>query len=138
MCDECTDASNHEQLVICIRWVDEQLQPQEDFIGLYKIDYTSANTIVTKIKDALVRMSGVAKQLSDEENHAVFLHCYGHALNLAVGDSVRNSKLLKDALEITFEVSKLVKYSPKRDVMFEKSKDKLAPNTPGFCVLCPT
>ena len=82
------------------------------------------------IKDALVRMnlalsrcrgqcydgaatmmgtrSGVAKQLSDEENCAMFLHCYGHALNLAVGDSVRNSKLLKDALEITFEVSKLV------------------------------
>ena len=35
MCDECADTSNHEQLVICIRWVDEQLQPQEDFIGLY-------------------------------------------------------------------------------------------------------
>lgn len=160
MCDECTDASNHEQLVICIGWVDEQLQPQEDFIGLYKIDDTSANTIVATIKDALVRMnlalsrcrgqcydgaatmmgtrSGVAKQLSDEENCAVFLHCYGHALNLAVGDSVRNSKLLKDALEITFEVSKLVKYSPKRDVMFEKLKDKLAPDTPGFRVLCPT
>ena len=47
--------------------------------------------------------SGVAKQLSDGENHAVFLYCYGHALN--------NSKLQKDALEITFEVSKLVKYT---------------------------
>ena len=41
--------------------------------------------------------NGVAKQLSDEENRAVFLHCYGHALNLAVGDSVKCSKLLKDA-----------------------------------------
>ena len=160
MCDECTDASNRELLVICIRWVDEQLQPQEEFIGLYKIDDISANTIVATIKDALVRMnlalsrcrgqcydgastmsgtrSGVATQLRDEENRAVFLHCYGHALNLAVGDSVKNSKLLKDALEITFEVSKLVKFSPKRDVMFEKLKDKLAPDTPGFRVLCPT
>ena len=82
--------------------------------------------------------SGVAKQLSDEENCAVFLYCYNHAFNLAVGDSVRNSKLLKNALEITFEVSKLVKDSPKRDVMFEKLKDKLAPGTPGFRVLCPT
>ena len=57
---------------------------------------------------------------------------------LAVGDSVKNSKLLKDALEITFEVSELVKYSPKRDVMFENLKTKLAPDTPGFRVLCPT
>lgn len=160
MCDECTDASNREQLVICIRWIDEQLQPQEEFIGLYKIDDISANTIVATVKDALVRMnlalsrcrgqcydgaaammgakSGVAKQLSEEENRAVFLHCYGHALNLAVGDSVKNSKLLKDALEITFEVSKLVKYSPKRDVLFENLKSKLAPDTPGFRVLCLT
>lgn len=45
---------------------------------------------------------------------------------------------LKKALEITFEVSKLVKYSSKRDVMFEKLKDKLALDTPGFRVLCPT
>ena len=82
--------------------------------------------------------SGVAKPCSDEENQTVFLHCYGYALNLAVGDSVKNSKLLKDALEITFEVSKLVKYSPKRDVMFEKLKGKLAPDIPGFRVLCPT
>jgi len=57
---------------------------------------------------------------------------------LAVADSIKNSKLLKDALEVTFEVSKLVKYSPKRDVMFEKLKDQLAPDTPGFHVLCPT
>ena len=64
--------------------------------------------------------NGVVTQLRDEENQAVFLHCYGHALNLAVGDSIKNSKLLKDALEIAFEVSKLVKFSPKRNVMFEK------------------
>ena len=68
----------------------------------------------------------------------MFLHCYGHALNLAVGDSVKNSKLLKDALAVTFEVSKLVKYSPNRDVIFENLKGKLAPDTSGFCVLCPT
>ena len=53
----------------------------------------------------------VAKRLKDEENCAVFLHRYGHALNLAVGDPVKCSRLLKDTLEVTFEVSKLVKLS---------------------------
>ena len=50
MCDECTDTSSREQLVICIRWIYQQLQPQEDFIGLYKIDDISASTIVSTVK----------------------------------------------------------------------------------------
>ena len=35
MCDECTDSANKEQLVICLRWVDELMEVLEDFIGLY-------------------------------------------------------------------------------------------------------
>ena len=56
MCDECTDASNREQLAICIRWVDDQLQPHEDFIGLYQLDETNADFITRTIKDTLVRL----------------------------------------------------------------------------------
>ena len=160
MCDECTDASNREQLAICIRWVDADLEPHEDFIGLYQLDKTSADFITGRIKDVLVRLevslsrcrgqcfdgastmrgarNGVAKQLSDEESRAVYIHCYGNALSLAAGDSIKNSKVMKDALDITFEVSKLIKFSPKRDVMFEKLKDIITPDTPGFRVLCPT
>ena len=44
---------------------------------------------------------------------------------------------MKDTFDTTFEVSKLVKFSPKRDVQFEKLKADLAPNSPGFRVLCP-
>lgn len=42
MADETADISNQEQLVICIRWVDETLQPQESFVGLYPLERTSA------------------------------------------------------------------------------------------------
>ena len=45
---------------------------------------------------------------------------------------------MKDTLEIIFEVSKSVKFSPKRDVLFEKLKADLAPDSDGFCILCPT
>ena len=45
---------------------------------------------------------------------------------------------LRDALDTTSEISKLLKYSPKRDRMFEKLKAELARKTPGFRVLCPT
>jgi len=78
----------------------------------------------------------VAKSISDEQPKAIFTHCYGHALNLSAGDTIKHC--VKDALEIVFEVSKLIKYSPKRDVQFENLKQNLAPDTPGFHVLCPT
>ena len=45
---------------------------------------------------------------------------------------------LRDALDTTSEISKLLKYSLKRDRMFEKLKAELAPETPGFRVLSPT
>lgn len=57
MSDECTDVSNREQLVICIRWVDSKLEVHEEFIGLYKLDNIQADTIVAAIRDALIRLN---------------------------------------------------------------------------------
>ena len=34
MCDECTDAANREQLVVCIRWVDCDLEVHEELTSL--------------------------------------------------------------------------------------------------------
>ena len=34
MADECADVTNEEQLVICLCWVDENLEAHEDFVGL--------------------------------------------------------------------------------------------------------
>ena len=35
--DEYTDVSNKEQLIICLRWVDDYLESHEDFMGFYEI-----------------------------------------------------------------------------------------------------
>ena len=37
-----------------------------------------------------------------------------------------------------FEITKLIKRSPKRDTIFQKLKHDLATDTPSFRVLCPT
>lgn len=81
---------------------------------------------------------GVSKQIMDKEKRALFSHCYGHSLNLAASDAIKNCKVMADALDTTFEISKLIKYSPKRNAMFDKLKKDLAPDSPGFRVLCPT
>ena len=45
MADETADMSNKEQLVFCIRWVDDNLTPHEEFIGMHSLVNTSADHI---------------------------------------------------------------------------------------------
>ena len=67
--------------------------------------------------------NGVAKQISQIEPRAVFTHCYGHSINLAAGDTLKESKLMRDALETVHEVTKLIKYSPRREGIFQSIKE---------------
>ena len=46
MVDETTDTSNKEQVVLCFRWVNGNLETHEDFVGLYEIESTEASVIV--------------------------------------------------------------------------------------------
>ena len=50
MADETADVSNTEQLVICLRWVDDDLQAHEEYIGMTPVADTKADTIVREIK----------------------------------------------------------------------------------------
>ena len=160
MVDKTTDVSNKEQAVLCFRWVSDDLIAHEDFVGLYGIENTEAKTLVNMILDVLTRLnlsikklrgqcydgasamsgprSGVAKQIRDLESRAVYTHCYGHSLNLACMDTIKSSKVMQEALDITAEITKLVKLSPRRGTIFQRLKDELAPLDPGIRVLCPT
>ena len=157
MADETTDSSNDEQVVVCLRWADDSLQVHEDFIGLHVVESTASDSLVAVIKDVLLRMnltitkmrgqcydgarsgakSGVATKLSKEEPRAVYTHCYGHALNLACSDSIQRCKLMKDSLDTTREITKLIKKSPRRDAIFVRLKGEFGSDTPGIRVLCP-
>ena len=143
MADECTDVSNIEQFTICIRWVDKYLESHESFIRLYEVDSITSDTLVSAIKDTLVRLNvkltdcrgqcydgasnmsgsrrGVAAQICGDEKKALYTHCYGHALNLAVSDTIKQSKVCRDALDTVYEITKLGKFSPKRDAALNES-----------------
>ena len=51
---------------------------------------------------------------SADEPRAVFTHFYGHCINLAASDSMKTSRIMTDVLEKTHEITRLIKYSPKR------------------------
>ena len=51
---------------------------------------------------------------------------------------VKGNAVMQNALEITHEVTKLVKLSPCRDELFQNLKKEIAPEGVGIRVLCPT
>ena len=130
-----------------MRWVDDTFDVYEEFVGLYKVQSISSNSLVAVIKDELFRMnltlnkvrgqcyddaanmagsrSGVAKQLRNEEPRAFFTHCYGHALNLACGDAIKHCKILRDALDTTHEITRLIKLSPRREARISRNTTAL-------------
>ena len=57
MVDETTDLSNTEQMVLCLRHVDDDLNVHEDLIGLYSLESTSADNIMLTIQDILLRLN---------------------------------------------------------------------------------
>ena len=51
MSEEATEISNVSQLVICMRWVDDDLVVHDEFIGLKDMPCTSAESINTERKE---------------------------------------------------------------------------------------
>ena len=98
---------------------------KSDSIAAYQTDSITAASLLKIIEDTLLHLNlklemchgqcydgasvmsgvknGIAKRISDKEPRVVFTHCYGHALNLAVGDTVKSSKIMKSSLETVHE-----------------------------------
>ena len=98
----------------------ERFEVRENYFGLYEVASTASDNIYATITDVLLDLklsiskvrgqcydgasamsgckSGVVTRLCAAEPRAVFTHCYGHALNLACGDTIKQSKLMLDAL----------------------------------------
>ena len=90
-------------MVLVLRWVDDDPNAHENFIGLYEVPSIEANVTVSTEADALICINltlskvrgqcydgvsnmrnGVAKQIKDLEKKALYTHCYGHSLNLVI------------------------------------------------------
>ena len=82
--------------------------------------------------------SGVATQLNLLNGKCLFTHCYGHVLNIAVGDVIRNFKDLKEMFSTAYEICKLVKKSPKRNARPDQIRNSTKHESKGIQTLCPT
>jgi len=163
ICDEYTDISNKEQLSLCLRWVDEDLNIKEDFIGFYHLHDIKAETIFSAINDILLRLqlplnncrgqcydgaanmmgckTGVAKKIQSIQPNAFVTHCHGHSLSLGVKDMISKCKLVSDTLDTAKEIVTLIKYSPFRENLLGEIKDNIEgeeSDSYGIIMFCPT
>ena len=57
-----------------VRWIDDSLNPHEDFLGFYEFPNVACDTIVSAIKDSLTRFNLPQSDLRD--------HTYDGASNM--------------------------------------------------------
>ena len=160
MADETADISNTEQLAVCFRWIDKNMEAHEDFVGLPPLSRRTADSIVQVLKDVLLRMnldlndsrgqcydgaatmsgkaSGVATQFKLENEKMLYSHCYGHALNLAIKDACDKVECLKEAFDSIREICKLVKKSPQRDTKLSEIRSATQNQEKSIDAFCPT
>ena len=130
LADESRDISNKEQLVTVLRWVDDAYTVREDFIGLFDLPKTDAQTIFNVLNDILTRcnvspglcrgqaydgaanmaghLRGVSARFKQQNPAAIFVHCLAHCLNLCLQDAAKKCKMIRDALDIVHDVAQLI------------------------------
>ena len=142
LADETSDCSGTEQLVICIRWVADDLECHEDYLTITPLDDLTAKSISERILDFLIRAgldiddgrgqcydgasamkgqnSGVATIIKQRNDRCLYLHCHGHSMNLAVGDTIKTISEMKETFEVARELIRFIKMSPKKCSTLEK------------------
>ena len=121
---------------MCIRWVDDKFEANKDFVSLHNVDDITTATFVLVVTDTAHHLnlslslcrgqcydgaSNMKQVVCDNqklEPQAIYLHCKGHRLNLAVANTLKSIKCMCDALDVELEICKLLKYSARRDTTF--------------------
>ena len=133
MVDETSDISSKKQAVFCVCWA------YENFLGLHGMEKGDIISIAGFIKVIILLPGFDGKKLrgpyydsctiwcSDgkwlatqiKSNIQVLVlstHYHANSLNLACSNRVRNTALVSKSLEASFKITKLVIFSPKRDL----------------------
>lgn len=118
--DGTWDKSGAEQESICLHYVDHDLVPHEEFVGLSVVSETTGQAIADMATDVLVRLnlpmaglqgrgydgaanmagkySGAEAILRRQQPLALYVHCGAHCSNLITQTACSVSPLTRDSL----------------------------------------
>ena len=82
--------------------------------------------------------NGLATKIQKKVTATHKTNCHGHALNLAVKNTTKKSRLFTNTMSTTKEICTLVKFSPKREQFLANIKKDMDIEAKGIKVLCPT
>ena len=142
---------------MCIRWVDEV---NEKSIAFVQVPKTDSQTLYTALHDVCiccmlplkkcrgqaydgasynVRPSSWSSCMSQARaSAALHVHCLTHSLNICLQDTSRICSCIRETLHLVMELVQLIKWSPKRNSLFEQLKEEMSPETHTLRPLCPT
>lgn len=133
--DGTQDIQGKEQVSVCLRYVENDLIPQEEFVGLYEMPGTTGEQMAMVALDVLLRLhlpisglrgqtydgaanmsgrfSGAQAVLKKKQPLALYVHCGAHCVNVITQCACSASPLLRDALQWVHELGTLSNQSGK-------------------------
>lgn len=160
--DGTQDIQGNEQESICVRYVTEDLEVKEDFLGLYQVATTSGIAIASMLQDALTRLQlpiqhlraqtydgagnmagkykGCQAELKRIQPLATYVHCGAHVSHLVTSKCVQVAPFIRDALDLVQELGNLYKSSGKFKNLYLNvhSDDADSPSPSRLKPICPT
>lgn len=161
--DGSQDINGVAQESICIRHVDDELQPREDFIGFYEVPDSTGKTIASVLTDALIRLqlplsslrgqtydgaanmsgqfNGCQAIIKKSQPLALYVHCGAHAVNLVASHAAEKIPLIRDALLWIQELGTFYRASSKYRQLFSRiltENEESEPSSHQIKQLCPT
>ena len=141
--DETSDISRTEQVSLCLSFALNGTK-KEAFIGFYSTKSTEGEALYELVKSAITElnldlknivgkafdgaanMNGVHKGLSTRMEECsplgIYVHCYGHVLNLALQDTMTQIEPLRNALGTIQALYNFLEASPKRHALFSDTE----------------
>uniref|UniRef100_A0A2S2PFM3 Zinc finger MYM-type protein 1 n=1 Tax=Schizaphis graminum TaxID=13262 RepID=A0A2S2PFM3_SCHGA len=158
--DETMDNTCQEQVSVCFRIVDHNLNVSELFLGFFKTESTDALTLFTLVSNILIKfnlslsdcrgqcydgaanvsghITGLQKRILDIEKRAIYVHCVAHTLNLVVQDGMMSVDRSRDFLAMIRSIIVFVRCSPKRQAIFNALQNEQELNSQSLRPFCPT
>ncbi|XP_051797058.1 zinc finger MYM-type protein 1-like [Acanthochromis polyacanthus] len=140
--DGTQDISGREQESVCLRFVDHDLYPHEEFIGMYSVTETTGECLAKVALDVLCRLnlplsalrgqtyngaanmsgkySGTQVLIREKQPRALYAHCGAHCVNLVAQKACAASTVVQDALDWVHQLGVLCGQSGKFKQMFHQ------------------
>lgn len=160
--DGTQDVQGTEQMSICIRYITQDFEVIEDFLGLYALSSSTGECISKAIQDALIRLqldimnlraqtydgasnmsgcfNGCQAEIKKVQELALYVHCGAHVTHLIASKMVDAAPFIRDALDATHELGKLYNGSGKFKQLYlnQNAENNESPNPASLKPICPT